>query len=181
MPIHTEIFLPQSQIMPMTEVIPFRITLSAPDSYLKPFLVTPTQSSFLTLGNGAIPAPDPTSGPISVHLVRRIGADPRETFVVVVGELATCFTRGIKLAEGLLSQPVAGQDSVSWWGQLRVPLHLASPGGFVADRLVVQDVLVLTLNVPGMHTHSFPFKQAVPIRLTTDLPGTSDALPVTEV
>jgi len=165
----------------MTEVIPFRITLSAPDSYLKPFLVTPSQSSFLTLGNGATPAPDPTSGPISVHLVRRIGADPRETFVVVVGELATCFTRGITLAEGLLSQAVVGQDSVSWWGQLRVPLDLASPGGFVADRLVVQDVLVLTLNVPGMHTHSFPFKQAVPMRLTTDSPGTSDALPVTEV
>ena len=166
----------------MTEVIPFRITLSAPDVYLKPFLITPSQPSFLPLGSGAIPpAPDPTSGPVSVHLARRIGADPRETFVVVVGELATSFTRGTTLAEGLLSQPEVGQDSVSWWGQLRVPLDLASPGGFVANRLVVQDVFVLTLNVPGMHTHSFPFKQVVPMRLTTDLPGTSDALPVTEV
>ena len=165
----------------MTEVIPFRITLSAPVSYLNPFLVTPSPSSFLLLGSGVTPAPDPTSGPISVHLVRRIGADPRETFVVVVGELATSCTRGATLAEGLLSQPEIGQDSVSWWGQLRVPPDLASAGGFVADRLVVQDLFVLTLNPPGMHAHVFPFKQVVPMRLTTDLPGTSDAIPITEV
>jgi len=179
-PIHTQIYLPQSQITPMTEVIPFRITLSAPDSYLKPFLTTPPQSSFLTLGSRASPAPAPTSGPVSVQLVRRIGADPRETFVVVVGELSTSCTRATTLVEALLSQPMVSQDSISWWGQLRVPLGLAGPGGFVADRLVVQDLLVLTLNVPGMHTHSFPFKQAVPMRLTTDLAG-SDALPVTQV
>jgi len=165
----------------MTEVIPFRITLSAPDAYLKPFLVTPSPSSFLALGGRATPAPSPTSGTVSVHLVRRIGADPRSTFVVVVGELATSCARSITLAEALLSQAMVSQDSVSWWGQLRVPPGLAGPGGFVADRLVVQDVLVLTLNVPGMHTHSFPFKQAVPMRLTTDLAGTSDALPVTQV
>jgi hypothetical protein len=165
----------------MTEVIPFRITLSGPDAYLKPFLVTPPQSSFLTLGSGA-PAPSPTStsGPVSVQMVRRIGADPRETLVVVVGELSTSFTRATTLAEALLSQPMVSQDSISWWGQLRVPLGLAGPGGFVADRLVVQDLLVLTLNVPGMHTHSFPFRQTVPMRLTTDLAG-SDALPVTQV
>jgi hypothetical protein len=165
----------------MTEVIPFRITLSAPDAYLKPFLVTPPQSSFLALGGRATAAPAPTSGPVSVQMVRRIGADPRETFVVVVGELATSCARATTLAEGLLSQPMVSQDSVSWWGQLRVPPGLAGPGGFVAERLIVQDVFVLTLNVPGMHTHSFPFRQVVPMRLTTDLAGTSDALPITQV
>ncbi len=165
----------------MTEVIPFRITLSAPDSYLKPFLVTPSQPSFLALGGRATPAPEPTSGLVSVQLVRRTGADPRETFVVVFGGLATSCTRSTILAEALLSQAMVGQDSVSWWGQFRVPLGLAGPGGFVADRLVVQDMLVLTLNVPGMHTHSFPFKQTVPMRLTTDLSGTSDALLVSQV
>jgi len=165
----------------MTEIIAFRVVLSAPETYLKPFLALPSQSSFLPLGSGSSSISEPASGPVTVQLVRRIGADPRETFVVVVGELATSAARGSILAEGLLSQPELGQDSVSWWGQLCAPLGLASPGGFVADRLVVQDALVLTLNVPGMHTHVFPFRQVVPIRLTTDLPGTSDALPVTEV
>jgi len=182
MPIHTQIYLPHSQITPMTEVISIRIVLSAPEMYLKPFLALPSQSSFLPLGNAASPASEPSSRPVTVQLVRRIGADPRETFVVVVGELSTPTTRGSILAEALLSQPELGQDSVSWWGQLCVPLGLASPGGFVADRLAVQDALVLTLNVPGMmNTHVLPFKQVVPIRFTTDLPGASDALPVTEV
>jgi hypothetical protein len=165
----------------MTEVIPFRIVLSAPETYLKPFLISHSHSSFLPLGNATGPESDPISGPVSVQLVRRIGADPRETFVVVVGELATSTTRGSLLAEGMLGQAEVGQDSVSWRGQFCVPLGLASPGGFVADRLVVQDQLVLTLNLPNMNTHLFPFKQVVPMRLTTDLPGTSDALPVTDV
>jgi len=181
-PIHTQIYLPNSQITPMTEVISFRIVLSAPEMYLKPFLALPSHSPFLPLGNAASPASEPSSRPATVQLVRRIGADPRETFVVVVGELTTSTARGSILAEALLSTPELGQDSVSWWGQLCVPLGLASPGGFVADRLAVQDVLVLTLNAPSMtNSHMFPFRQAVPIRLTTDLPGASDALPVTEV
>jgi hypothetical protein len=56
-----------------------------------------------------------------------------------------------------------------------------STGGFDVDGLVVQDDLVLMLNVPGIHTHAFPFRQVVPIRLTTDLPGTIEAVPVTIV
>jgi hypothetical protein len=176
-----QIYLPQSQITPMTEAIPFRVVLSAPDSYLQPFLIAPAQSSFLPLGNASTAASDSASRPVSVHLARRIGADPRETFVVVVGELSTSATRGAVLTEGLLSPPEVGQDSVSWWGQLRVPPDVAGAGGFVTDRLVVEDLLVLTLNVPGMNTHVFPFRQVVPMRLTTDLAGTSDALPVTEV
>ena len=165
----------------MTEIIPFRIVLSGPETYLKPFLTLPSQSSFLPLGNASSPISEPASGPVTVQLVRRIGADPRETLVVVVGELATSATRGSILAEGLLSQPQLGQDSVSWWGQLCAPLGLASPGGFIADRLAVHDALMLTLDVPGMHTHVLPFRQVVPVRLTTDLARTSDALPVTEV
>lgn len=120
-------------------------------------------------------------GPVSVQLVRRIGADPRETRVVVVGELVTSATRGTLLAEGVLCKAEINQGSVSWWGGVRVPHHggAASAGGFVADRLVVRDVLVLTLNPPNMHTHAFPFKQAVPMRLTTDSPETNEAVSVT--
>ncbi len=176
-----QIYLPNSQITPMGDAIPFRITLSAPSTYLDPFLSAASQSSFLPMSSAAAPSSDPTSGPVCVHLVRRIGADPRETFVVVVGELSTPATRGTVLADGLLSHPELDQDSVSWWGQFRVPLNRAKPGGFITERLAVQDALVLTLNVPSMHTHEFPFRQVVPMRLTTDLAGTSDALAVTEI
>jgi len=180
-PIHTQIYLPHSQITPMTEAIPFRIVLSAPGSYLQPFLNGASPSSFLQLGAAATPQVDPTSDAVSVHMVRHIGADPRETFVVVVGELSTSATRGAILGEGVMSKPEIGQDCISWWGEVRVQLDRAIPGGFVSDRLVVQDVFVLTLNVPGMQTHVFPFRQVVPIRLTTDLPGTNGAVSITEV
>jgi len=129
------------------------------------------------------PAVDPTDCPVSVRLVRRIGADPRETGVVVVGELATSCTRrrGALLAEGPLGKVEIGHGVVSWWGEIRVRPGGVSAGGFEADGLVVQDELVLTLNAPGVQTHAFPFKQTVPIRLTTDLPGTSEAVLVTKV
>jgi hypothetical protein len=116
-----------------------------------------------------------------VQLVRRIGADARETFVVVVGELATSATRGTVLSDGMLSKAEVGQGSISWWGELRVPLDHANAGGFTANRLIVQDVLVLTLDIPSLHSHAFPFKQVVRMRLTTDLPGTSGAVSVTGV
>ena len=121
------------------------------------------------------------AGTVSVQLVRRIGADARETFVVVLGELATPATRGTVLSDGVLSKAEVGQGSISWWGELRVSLDRANAGGFTANRLIVQDVLVLTLDVPSLHSHAFPFKQVVRMRLTTDLPGTSGAVPVTEV
>jgi hypothetical protein len=129
------------------------------------------------------PAADPITELISVRLVRRIGADPRETGVVVVGELATsCTRRGALLAEGALGKAeIIGHGVVSWWGEVRLRPGSVSAGGFAADGLVVQDDLVLTLNAPGVQTHAFPFRQAVPIRLTTDLPGTSDAVLVTRV
>ncbi|KAH9983011.1 hypothetical protein BJV74DRAFT_55472 [Russula compacta] len=182
LPIHTQIYLPHSQITSLTEAIPFRITLSAPDLYLKPFIATRSHPSFLPLGAAAMPATNARPGPVSVQLVRRIGADPRETRVVVVGKLATSATRGTVVADGVLCKAEIGQGSVSWWGGVRVPHHDgASAGGFVADRLVVQDVLVLTLNLPNMHTHAFPFKQVVPMQLTTDSPETNEAVPVTVV
>jgi len=164
----------------MTEAIPFRIVLSAPGSYLQPFLNGPSPSSFLPMGATATPIMNPTAGPVCVHMVRHIGADPRETFVVVLGELTTSATQGAILGEGVLSKPEIGQDCISWWGEVRVQLNRAIPGGFVSDRLVVQDVFMLTLNVP-MQTHVFPFRQVVPIRLTTDLHGTNGAVTITEV
>lgn len=129
------------------------------------------------------PAADHTDDPVSVRLVRRIGADPRETGVVVVGELATSCTRrrGALLAEGSLGKAEIGHGIVSWRGEMRVRPGSVSAGGFEADGLVVQDELVLTLNAPGVQTHAFPFRQAVPIRLTTDLPGTSEAVLITRV
>ena len=128
------------------------------------------------------PASDSTDDPISVRLVRRIGADPRETGVVVVGEFSTpCTRRGATLAEGSLGKAEIGHGIVSWWGEMRVRPGSVSAGGFETDGLVVQDELVLTLNAPGVQTHAFPFRQVVPIRLTTDLPGTSDAVLVTRV
>jgi hypothetical protein len=128
------------------------------------------------------PTADHTDDPISVRLVRRIGADPRETGVVVVGKLATsCTRRGASLAEGTLGKAEIGPGIVTWWGEMRVRPGSVSAGGFDADGLVVQDDLVLTLNAPGVQTHAFPFRQAVPIRLTTDLPGTSEAVLVTKV
>jgi len=181
LPIHTQIYLPYSQITPITEAIPFRIVLSAPDAYLRPFLVGPSPSSFLPLSGTVAPAVSPGAGTASVQLVRRIGADARETFVVVVGELATSATRGTVLSDGVLSKAEVGQGSISWWGELRVSLDRANAGGFTANRLIVQDVLVLTLDVPSLHSHAFPFKQVVRMRLTTDLPGTSGAVSVTEV
>lgn len=113
-----------------------------------------------------------------MRLVRRIGADPRETGVVVVGELATS---GGLLAEGVLGEAEIGHNIVSWWGEVRVRPGSVSTGGFDADGLIVQDDLVLTLNMPGVHTHILPCRHVVPIRLTTDLPGTSEAVPVTKV
>ena len=113
-----------------------------------------------------------------MRLVRRIGADPRETGVVVVGELATS---GALLAEGVLGEAEIGHNMVSWWGEVRVRPGHVSTGGFDADGLIVQDDLVLTLNMPGVHSHTFPFRQVVPIRLTTDMPGTSEAVPVARV
>jgi len=136
----------------------------------------------LALDDETTPAVDPTDSPVSVRLVRRIGADPRETGVVVLGELATsCTRRGVALADGILSKAEVGHGIVSWWGEVRVRPGSVSAGGFDADGLVVQDDLVLTLDAPGIHTHAFPFRQAVPIRLTTDLPGTREAVPVTRV
>jgi hypothetical protein len=166
----------------MTKAFPFRIVLSAPDSYLKPFTTTPSHCSFLTMSGETTPAAERTDDPMSVRLVRRIGANPRETGVVVVGELATsCTRRGVLLAEGALGKAEIGHGTVSWWGEMRVRPGSVSAGGFDADGLVVQDDLVLTLNAPGVQTHAFPFKQAVPIRLTTDLAGTSEAVLVTKV
>ncbi|KAF8491182.1 hypothetical protein F5888DRAFT_1620287 [Russula emetica] len=176
------IYLPHSQITPMTKAIPFRIVLSAPDAYLKPFITTPSHCSFLTMGGETTPATDPTDELVSVRLVRRIGADPRETGVVVVGELTTsCTRRGAQLAEGALGKAEIGHGMISWWGEVRVRPGSVSAGGFDADGLVVRDELVLTLNARGVQTHAFPFRQAVPIRLTTDLPGTSEAVLVTRV
>lgn len=182
-PIHTQIYLPDSQITPMTKTFRFRIVLSAPDAYLKPFHTTPSHCSFLTMGCETTPAEDHTDDPISVRLVRGIGADPRETGVVVVGELATSSTRrrGATLAEGTLGKAEIGHGIVSWWGEMRVRPGTVSAGGFEADGLVVQDELVLALNAPGVQTHAFPFRQTVPIRLTTDLPETSEAVLVTKV
>jgi hypothetical protein len=134
------------------------------------------------MGGETTPAADHTDNPVSVRLVRRIGADPRETGVVVVGELATsCTRRSASLAEGTLGKAVVGPGIVSWCGEMRLRPGSVSAGGFDADGLVVQDDLVLTLNAPGVQTHAFPFRQAVPIRLTTDLPGTSEAVLVTKV
>jgi hypothetical protein len=134
------------------------------------------------LGDATSPGADLSDSPISVRLVRRIGADPCETGVVVVGELVTSSScRGAELAEGTLGKAKIGHGTVSWWGEVRVPPGSRSTGGFDTDGLVVQDDLVLTLNAPGIHTHAFPFRQVVPIRLTTDLAGTSDAVPVTHV
>jgi hypothetical protein len=128
------------------------------------------------------PAAGRTDDPVSVRLVRRIGADPRETGVVVVGELATsCTRRGAQLGEGALGKAEMSHGMVSWWGEVRVRPGSVSAGGFDADGLVVRDELVLTLNAPGVQTHAFPFRQVVPIRLTTDLPGTSEAVLVTRV
>jgi len=181
-PIHTQIYLPHSQITPITKAFLFRIVLSAPDAYLTPFHNTPSHCSFLTMDGETSPAADPTDEPISVRLVRRIGADPRDTGVVVVGELATSGTRrGAMLAEGSLGKAEIGHGIVSWWGEMRVRPGSVSAGSFEADGLVVQDELVLTLNAPRVQTHAFPFRQAVPIRLTTDLPGTSEAVLVTRV
>ena len=166
----------------MTTAIPFRIVLSAPDAYLKPFLTTPSHASFLTMDGETTPAASRTDDPISVRLVRRIGADPRETCVLVVGELATSRTRrGALLAEGILGKAEIGHGIISWSGEVRVRPGSVSAGGFDADGLVVQDDLVLTLNAPGVQTHAFPFRQVVPIRLTTDLPGTKEAVIVTRV
>jgi hypothetical protein len=167
----------------MTKAFPFRIVLSAPDAYLKPFSTTPSQCSFLTMDGDTTPGTDHSGDTISVRLVRRIGADSRETGVVVVGELATSGTRrrGALLAEGSLGKAEIGHGVVSWWGEMRVRPGSVSAGGFEADGLVVQDELVLTLNAPGVQTHTFPFTQTVPIRLTTDLPGTSEAVIVTKV
>jgi hypothetical protein len=136
----------------------------------------------LQLGSTKALAEDSTDGHVCVRLVRRIGADPRKTGVAVVGGLTTSSTRrGGLLGEGLLSPAETGRDIVSWWGEVRVRPGRVSTGGFEADGLVVQDDLVLTLNVPGVRTHSFPFRQVVPIRLTTDLPGAIEAVPVTIV
>ena len=166
----------------MTEAIPFRIVLSAPDAYLKPFRTTPSHCSFLTMDGEGETTADPAYDPISVRLVRRIVANPRETGVIVLGELATCCTRrGALLAEGALGKAEIGHGIISWWGEVRVQPGSVSAGGFVSDGLVVRDDLMVTLNAPGVQTHAFPFRQVVPIRLTTDLAGTSDAELVTRV
>ena len=121
------------------------------------------------------------AGPVRVQVVRRIGADPRSTFVIVVGHLITSTTRSAILAEGMLNKPERGEGWVGWRGEVSVPLDRVGGGGFVSDRLVVQDELMLTLDVPNMPTHTLPFRQAVPIRLTTDSVETSAAMRVTEV
>jgi hypothetical protein len=175
-----QIYLPNSQITPMTQPITFRIMLWAPDAYLMPFLAVRSQSSFLPLYGAETAVPGPT-GPVRVHLARRIKADARSTFVVVVGQLVTPAVRSTVLAEATLTKPERGEGWVGWWGEVRVPLDRVGGGGFVSDRLRVQDELVLTLDVPSMPTHTLPFKQVVPIRLTTDLAETSAAVRVTEV
>ncbi|KAI0301224.1 hypothetical protein B0F90DRAFT_1720487 [Multifurca ochricompacta] len=163
----------------MTEMIPFRIVLSAPDHYIRPFLTARSPSSFLQLGsNGVVSDP---AGPVRVHIMRRISAEARETGVVVLSALTTLASRGFELAEGGLNKVDHGPGWIGWWGEIHVLPDRVGPGGFVADRLVVQDELVVTLNLSGIHTHTFPFRQVVPIRLTTDLAGTSEALQVTEV
>jgi len=94
------------------------------------------------------PAAGRTDDPISMHLVQCIRADPRETGVVVVGKLAMSRTRrGALLAEGMLGKAEIGHGIVSWPGVLPGSV---SAGGFEADKLVVQDDLVLTLNAPGV-------------------------------
>jgi hypothetical protein len=76
----------------MTEPIPFRIILWAPDAYLKSSIVTCSSTSFLPLDGGATTVSE-DAGPVRVHVVRRIGADPRSTFVMVVGRLRVGLTR----------------------------------------------------------------------------------------
>jgi hypothetical protein len=164
----------------MTEPIPFRIILWAPDAYLRPFIVTRVPSSFLPLDGEATTVSE-HAGPVRMHVIRRIGADPRSTFVIVIGQLITSATRSATLAEGILDKPERGEGWVGWRGEVSVPLDRVGGGGFVSDRLAVRDELVLTLDVPNMSTHALPFRQAVPIRLTTDSVGMSTAMRVTEV
>jgi hypothetical protein len=164
----------------MFEPISFRIVLWAPDAYLKPFLVTRSPSSFLPLDGSTTTISEPV-GPVRVHVLRRIHADPRSTFVIVIGQLITSHTQSAILAEGTLNKPERGEGWIGWRGEVCVPLDRVGGGGFVSDRVIVQDELVLTLDVPNMPTHVLPFRQAVPIRLTTDLAETSTAIRVTEV
>jgi hypothetical protein len=164
----------------MSEPISFRIILNAPDAYLRPFLTTRLPSSFLPLDSAATTVSELAS-PVRVHVARRIVADARSTFVLVVGQLTTRNAQSSILAQGTLSKLERGEGWVGWWGEVCVPLVRVGWGGFVSDRLVVQDELVLTLDVPDMPTHALPFRQVVPIRLTTDLAETSAAMRVTEV
>jgi hypothetical protein len=164
----------------MFEPVSFRIVLWAPDAYLKPFLVTHSPSSFLPLDGTKTTISEPV-GPVRVHVARRIHADPRSTFVIVVGQLITSTTQSAILAEGTLNKPERGEGWIGWRGEVCLPLDRVGGGGFDSDRVIVQDELVLTLDVPNMPSHVLPFRQAVPIRLTTDLAETSTAMCVTEV
>ncbi|TFY74293.1 hypothetical protein EWM64_g9717, partial [Hericium alpestre] len=180
-PIETQIYLPGSQITPITERISFRVTFTGPDAYLLPFFEsTPSLPSFhpmpfaqsatsLTsslpnsmrqplLGRGSRPTP---TGPLRMSIVRQIGADARATGVVVLTPFRgrSAIAASATLAEGCVFQAEKGSGWIRWWGEISVPPDVQCCG-FTTDKLTVKDVLVLDVNLPGFDTHVLPFKQS---------------------
>ncbi|KAI0027741.1 hypothetical protein K488DRAFT_60562 [Vararia minispora EC-137] len=174
---YLQLFLPQSQIIPLGERITFQLTLRAPDPYLAPVLraVAAAQPlvSFLPIPS----SPDTTrtlfelasrtQRPLNVRLERRVKVDARDTGGFVFGR-----SRGRKfdmteiLPEAHLHQEKYEKGKLNWGGFIDVPDGV-SCASFVADRLSVQDFLVVSVDVPGMRTHEFPFRQRIPMRLTS--------------
>ncbi|KAA1469678.1 hypothetical protein DENSPDRAFT_636827 [Dentipellis sp. KUC8613] len=196
-PIETQIYLPGSQITPITERINFRITLSAPDVYLTPFLLDPTPlSSFHPIASsqsvtslasslpGSVRQPllggSRRPGPVRVSIERHITADARATGVVVLHPKGRFVAARTPLAEGLVFQAERGPGWVSWWGEVSVPPDVQCCG-FMTDKLSVKDVLVLHVNAPAVHTHVLPFRQSVPLRLTSCSAKSTSATKVYEV
>ena len=141
---YCQIYLPKSQISPLADAIPFRISLCAPDACLAPFLAF---SSPLTSFHPLSPPPSvaslvarrgvPVRAPLRITLERHTTADTRATGVVVLGKRGARITSRAVLANGLLHRGEQGRGWVSWWGDVGVPPTVVC-GGFEASRLTVE-------------------------------------------
>ncbi|KAG1836228.1 hypothetical protein C8R48DRAFT_306526 [Suillus tomentosus] len=165
-PVQCLLFIPSSQVYPLSETIPFHLQLRAPSSSLAPFI----DKSAPKHGLPVLSSEEIT---IRVYLLRQVVVkifEEQKLSNQIIGEGKLTYSyplpdnhhsyRNVPLGEGI--------DCLDWDGELRYTEDV-TVGSFATNPLSVRDFIVLSLE--PLHPLKCPLlasKHLHPIRLVTD-------------
>jgi len=105
---------------------------------------------------------------VRLYIARRIAVDPCGDCKPERGFSTGVLWRASHCGEGKFEERTLRQNSVSWKGTLRASGSMVTPA-FVAQRLMVEDVLILSV-VPPDPQHSLlkELREIIPMQFATD-------------